>query len=77
MIDWIGTNTGAIIDVKDDSAQQSANEILVGNTNRDASTKTYSSLHLGKYIFEISAEGDSTTVIMAYGNAFAMNKLFE
>ena len=77
MIDWIGTNTGAIIDVKDDSSQPSSNEILVGKTNRKTSMDIYSTLSAGKYVFEVKSENDSTDVIMAYGNAFAMSKLFE
>ena len=75
MVDWIGTNTGAIVEIKDDSTEIDANEILVGKTSRKLSEEVYDKLGAGEYRFKLVDGGERLDVIMAYGNVIAMRKL--
>ncbi|MBE6594018.1 MAG: hypothetical protein E7642_08555 [Ruminococcaceae bacterium] len=75
--DVIGRNSGAIVEIKDDSSDVSENEILVGNTSRQLSKNVYAELNAGEYLFELTEDERGASAIIAYSNPLTMGTLFE
>ena len=77
MIDWIGTNTGAIIAMRDDSTEERPYEILMGKTNREATVNAMEDLELNEYLFKVYVRAEEIDIVIAYANVITMNKLVE
>ena len=77
MIDWIGTNTGAIVKMRDDSTEKSPHEILMGKTNRDATAEAMADLELNEYLFKVYVNEEEINIVIAYANTVTMNTLIE
>lgn len=77
MIDWIGTNTGAIVSMRDDSTEERPYEILMGKTNREATVNAMADLELNEYLFKVYVRAEEIDIVIAYANVVTMNKLVE
>ena len=77
MIDWIGNNTGAIIDMRDDSTESEQHEILMGKTSREASEQIFSTLAQNEYLFKVVGGDGRIDIVIAYANVITMNTLVE
>ena len=76
MIDWIGSNTGEIVNVATDESDETPYEIVIGKTSRAISQTVYSSIDPGSYLFEIIGSADGIKIVMAYTHSGAMDALF-
>lgn len=77
MIDWIGVNTGAVVDMRDDDTEKGKYEILMGRTSREASEQIYSTLESNEYIFKLLVSENEVTALIAYANILTMNSIVE
>ena len=76
MIDWIGSNTGAIVNKTTDESAEMPYVIVMGKTSRAISESIYSELELGGYLFEVFGSAEGIKIVMAYSHGGAMDALF-
>ena len=76
MLDWIGSNTGAIVKSATDESAETPYEIVIGKTNRAISESVYSELAPGEYLYKAFGSAEGIKIVIAYAHNGAMDALF-